>query len=174
MLKHSERKVYLFRRVSITTYRLPSHHDAYARPPMPDRRAQRSYSFQKREEVSVSQILRRTSNSVAPVTVEAMTRTHPLERRHDYDMASREMNDIAYRGLPNSLLRYHDDDYPAQSVSYEGTRYYDPVQETDILGDDISEGQSDVYGPGTYNPGSILGFSSSISSKKSYMSSKIS
>ncbi|EYC05279.1 hypothetical protein Y032_0083g1676 [Ancylostoma ceylanicum] len=161
---------------------------------MPDRRAQRSYSFQKREEVSVSQILRRTSNSVAPVTVEAMTRTHPLERRHDYDMASREMNDIAYRGLPNSLLRYHDDelsssfftfprsfpikriyvDYPAQSVSYEGTRYYDPVQETDILGDDISEGQSDVYGPGTYNPGSILGFSSSISSKKSYMSSKIS
>ncbi|RCN40630.1 hypothetical protein ANCCAN_13449 [Ancylostoma caninum] len=147
----------------MTEIRLPSHHDAYARPPMPDRRAQRSYSFQKREEVSVSQILRRTSNSVAPVTVEAMTRTHPLERRHDYDMPSREMNDIAYRGLPNSLLRYHDDDYPGQSVSYEGTRYYDPVQETDILGDDISEGQSDVYGPGTYNPEDIF------SRKKLYM-----
>ncbi|VDM80084.1 unnamed protein product [Strongylus vulgaris] len=107
----------------------------------------------------MNQILRRTSNSVAPITVEAMSRTHPIERRHDYerpppdqyDRSPREMNDFAYRSMPNDVPRYHrDDDYPTHPISYNSARYYDPVQETDILGDDVSEAQSDVYGPGTY------------------------
>lgn len=132
--------------------RVPNRYEGYeSRAAPPERRTQRSYSFQRREEMSVSQVLRRTSNSVAPLTVESMSRSHPGERlRHDYDVVPREMNDVAYRGMPNSLLRYHDDD--GRNVSYDGMRFYDPVQETDILGDDVSEEQSEVYGPGTYAP----------------------
>ncbi|CAJ0608471.1 unnamed protein product [Cylicocyclus nassatus] len=137
----------------------PNHNDpynAYNRAPLPDRRTQRSYSFQKREEVSMNQILRRTSNSVAPVTAEAMSRTYPVERRHEFERPTpppHQMNDFAYRGMPNDVPRYHhNDEYPAQSASFNNARCYDPVQETDILGDDVSEAQSDVYGPGAYEP----------------------
>ncbi|WKX95869.1 hypothetical protein Q1695_012374 [Nippostrongylus brasiliensis] len=118
-----------------------------------DRRTQRSHSFQKREEMSVGQVLRRTSNSVAPLSAESMSRSHPTERRFGYDDVPREVNGVPYREMPSSLLRYHDNEYGGPAVSYDGMLYYDPVQETDILGDDVSEGQSDVYGPGRYVPG---------------------
>ncbi|KAK6061386.1 hypothetical protein COOONC_00948 [Cooperia oncophora] len=62
------------------------------------------------------------------------------------------MNDKTHRGLSNSMLRYYDDEFGGHTISYDGMCFYDPVQETDILGDDASEETSDVYGPGTYNP----------------------
>ncbi|KAJ1369920.1 hypothetical protein KIN20_031526 [Parelaphostrongylus tenuis] len=128
-------------------------HESPSRVLSPEHRTQRSFSFQKKDEVLVNQILRRTSNSVAPITAEVLERIQPTEHLSRVNRTLREVNDVSYRDMPNSLLRYHDDDdRDAYVVSYDGIRYYDPVQETDIIADDVSEEMSDVYGPGTYNP----------------------
>ncbi|KAK5977970.1 hypothetical protein GCK32_018788 [Trichostrongylus colubriformis] len=75
-------------------------------------------------------------------------------------MSILQVSDIAPRELPNNLLRYYDDECGGHTVSYDGMCFYDPVQETDILGDDASEEASEVYEPGTYN-GADVGTSSS-------------
>ncbi|KAK5981829.1 Rab-GAP TBC domain-containing protein [Trichostrongylus colubriformis] len=101
---------------------LSNRYAVYDGPPH-DSRTQRSYSFQKRSEMT-------------------------------------EVSDRAPRELPNSLLRYYDDECGGHTVSYDGMCFYDPVQETDILDDDASEEASEIYEPGTYN-GADVGTSSS-------------
>ncbi|KAK5980951.1 Rab-GAP TBC domain-containing protein [Trichostrongylus colubriformis] len=75
-------------------------------------------------------------------------------------MSTFQVSDIAPLELPNNLLQYYDDECGGHTVSYDGMCFYDPVQETDILGDDASEEASEVYEPGTYN-GADVGTSSS-------------